>query len=122
MMQVGNMGTQKSVGLANLLPFLFGPLGTFYGLVVGGAVILVSTVLIGWLIIPLPFICIGCIVPAVAGASQHNGEVQAGSPWARTSEEDRIIELEVLSIEPAPDTLLGRRLVGELSQAQRPSP
>ncbi|MBK6310679.1 MAG: hypothetical protein IPF42_08825 [Candidatus Microthrix sp.] len=47
---------------------MFGPFGTFYGSVVGGVVLLASSVLIGWLLIPIPFIWIGSII---WGASAH---------------------------------------------------
>lgn len=85
MMHVGNAGPPKSVGLAIFLAFMFGPLGTFYGSVVGGAVLLVSSFLIGWLIIPLPFIWVGSIIWGAVGASQHNSRF-GGAAMSVTSQ------------------------------------
>lgn len=76
---VMQVGTQKSVGLAIFLAVMFGPLGTFYGSVAGGAVLLVSSVVIGWLLIPLPFIYVGSIIWAAVGASQHNARLGVSS-------------------------------------------
>lgn len=67
-----NVGQRKSVGLALVLSFLFGPFGTLYGSIVGGVVLLASSVLIGWLLIPLPFIWLGSMIWAALGADAHN--------------------------------------------------
>ena len=85
MMQVGSAGPQKSVGLAVFLAFMFGPFGTLYGSVVGGVVLLASSVLIGWLLIPIPFIWIGSILWGALGASQYNSRF-GGAAMSVTSQ------------------------------------
>lgn len=67
-----NVGQRKSVGLALVLAFLFGPFGTLYGSIVGGLVLIAASFLIGWLLIPLPFIWLGSMVWAALGADAHN--------------------------------------------------
>lgn len=76
---VVNVGQRKSVGLALVLSFLFGPFGTFYGSVIGGVVLLATSVLIGWLLIPVPFIWIGSMIWAAVGADSHNKRLGAST-------------------------------------------
>jgi hypothetical protein len=68
------MGKQKSVGIAFLLAFLFGPLGLLYASILGGIVMFFITFLFFFL---LPFIgpifCwVGCIIWAVVAAGRAN--------------------------------------------------
>ena len=68
------VGKSKSVGLAFVLTFLFGPLGLFYSSVVGGVVMLIITVIIG--IISFGFLAfltwIPCIIWGVVSANNAN--------------------------------------------------
>ncbi len=68
------VGKSKSVGLAFVLTFLFGPLGLFYSSVVGGVVMLIITVIIG--IISFGFLAfltwIPCIIWGVVAANNAN--------------------------------------------------
>ena len=68
------VGKSKSVGLAFVLTFLFGPLGLFYSSVVGGVVMLIITVIIG--IVSFGFLAfltwIQCIIWGVVEANNAN--------------------------------------------------
>jgi len=68
------VGKQKSVGVAFLLAFLFGPLGLLYSSVVGGIVMLILGVVIGIITlgIGLIFIWIGSIIWAIVAANNAN--------------------------------------------------
>src|ERR1700690_4097288 len=75
------VGKQKSVGVAFLLAFLFGPLGLLYASVVGGVVmfligILIAIVTFGFGII---FVWIGCIIWAVVAAGNANKKMITGA-------------------------------------------
>ena len=68
------MGKQKSVGVAFLLAFLFGPLGLLYASVIGGVVMFFVSLLLFFLL-PLVgvILCwIGCIIWAVVAAGEAN--------------------------------------------------
>ncbi len=72
---------EKSVGLAFLLAFLFGPLGMLYATVAGALIMicvsLVAAVLSVFLFgIPLFFTWIACIVWACIAAGNHNTNLQ----------------------------------------------
>jgi hypothetical protein len=72
---------EKSVGLAFLLAFLFGPLGMLYATVAGALIMicvsLVAAVLSLFLFgIPLFFTWIACIVWACIAAGNHNTNLQ----------------------------------------------
>ncbi len=75
------VGKQKSVGVAFLLAFLFGPLGLLYASVTGGIVmflvgILIAIVTFGFGII---FVWIGCIIWAVVAAGNANKKMISGA-------------------------------------------
>ncbi len=71
---------QKSVGVAFLLAFLFGPLGLLYASVVGGIVMFIFGILIA--IVTLGFgliiVWIGCIVWAIIAANNVNKSMVSG--------------------------------------------
>ena len=70
------MGTQKSVGLAFLLAFLFGPLGLLYSSIVGGIVMFFVDVFFAIIFFPaLIFGQIACIIWACVAASQANNSM-----------------------------------------------
>lgn len=68
------VATTKNVGIAILLSFLFGPLGMFYSTIVGGAVMLLASFLIGMftfgfgLLITWPI----CIIWGAIAAKNYN--------------------------------------------------
>jgi hypothetical protein len=68
------MTKQKSVGLAFLLSFLFGPLGLLYASVSGGIIMMILGVIIGifTLGIGLIFVWIASIIWAVVAANNAN--------------------------------------------------
>jgi len=70
------IGKSKSVGVAFLLSFLFGPLGLLYASVVGGIVMFFVGV-IAFFILPVVggiLAWIGCIIWAVVAASNANNQ------------------------------------------------
>jgi len=108
-----NVGQPKSMGLALVLSFLFGPFGTLYGSVVGGVVLLAASVLIGWLLIPLPFIWIGSMIWAAAGVDAHNKrfggstmvtsqQPPTAAPTSATMAPAPPLELSGPSVDPGP--------------------
>ena len=68
----------KSVGLAFVLAFLFGPLGLFYASVTGGIVMLILGVILGIVTLGfgLIFIWIGCVIWAVVAVNKANKVIQ----------------------------------------------
>ena len=75
------VGKRKSVGVAFLLAFLFGPLGLLYASVVGGIVmfflgILIAIVTFGFGLI---FVWIGCIIWAIIAANNANKKMANGA-------------------------------------------
>lgn len=68
------VGTQKSVGTAFLLAFLFGPLGLLYASVVGGIIMFFASIILFFLIPVVGGILawIGCIIWAVTAAQNSN--------------------------------------------------
>lgn len=64
----------KSVGLAFFLAFLFGPLGLFYATIIGGIVMLVLAVLIGFFTLGfgLPVVWLISMIWAVVAANHEN--------------------------------------------------
>lgn len=71
------LGKQKSVGVAFLLAFFFGPLGLLYASVVGGIVMLILGLIIGIVTLGLGliFVWIGCIIWAVVAANNANNKM-----------------------------------------------
>ncbi len=71
------MGKQKSVGVAFLLAFLFGPLGLLYASVAGGLIMLILGVIIGifTLGIGLVIVWIASIIWAVVAANNANSNI-----------------------------------------------
>jgi hypothetical protein len=74
------VGKQKSVGVAFLLAFLFGPLGLLYASVTGGIIMFLLGIVIGIITFGfgLIFIWIGSIIWAVIAASNANKNIGAG--------------------------------------------
>jgi len=75
------VGKQKSVGVAFLLAFFFGPLGLLYASVTGGIVmffvgIVISIITLGFGII---FVWIGSIIWAVVAANNANSKAASGA-------------------------------------------
>ena len=68
------VGKQKSVGVAFLLAFLFGPLGLLYSSVAGGIILLILGVIIGIITLGfgLIFIWIASIIWAIVAANNAN--------------------------------------------------
>ncbi|HZY37262.1 MAG TPA: hypothetical protein VFE53_11465, partial [Mucilaginibacter sp.] len=75
------VGKQKSVGVAFLLAFLFGPLGLLYASVTGGIVMFILGVIIS--IVTLGFglivVWIACIIWAVVAANNANSRVSSAA-------------------------------------------
>lgn len=72
------VGKAKSVGVAVLLAFLFGPLGLLYVSILGGIVMFVIGVI---LFIVLPIVggiiaWIGCIIWAIVASNQANEKLK----------------------------------------------
>ena len=70
------IGKQKSVGVALLLAFFFGPLGLLYASVMGGVIMLILGVIIGIFTLGLGLIIvwIGSIIWAVVAANNANSK------------------------------------------------
>lgn len=79
-------GNQKSVGLAFLLAFLFGPLGLLYASVTGGIVMFILTGIIGIITLGIGFVLgwIGSIIWAVVAVNNHNKKVAGQTPFVHT--------------------------------------
>jgi len=72
--QIIIVAKQKSVGVAFILAFLFGPLGLLYASILGGIVMFILTVVLFFLI-PIIGACIawvGCIIWAIIAAQNAN--------------------------------------------------
>ena len=68
------IGKQKSVGVAFLLAFLFGPLGLLYASVVGGIVMFFAGIIL-FIVIPIiggVIAWVGCVIWAVVAAGNAN--------------------------------------------------
>jgi hypothetical protein len=78
-------GPRKSVGVALLLAFLFGPLGLFYASVTGGIVMLIVSVVLALMtygisiLLTLPI----CMIWAAVAANNHNARLVASVPYAQ---------------------------------------
>ena len=72
--QIVIVSKQKSVGVALLLAFFFGPLGLLYASVIGGVIMLILSVVIGLLTLGfgLIFTWIACIIWAGVAVNQTN--------------------------------------------------
>lgn len=72
------VGKNKSVGVAFLLAFLFGPLGLLYASILGGIVMFLGGIILFFLIPIVGGILawIGCIIWAVIAANQENAKMQ----------------------------------------------
>jgi len=68
------MGKAKSVGMAFLLAFLFGPLGLLYASIIGGIVMFFVSLVLFFLIPIVGYIIawVGCIIWAIVAANQAN--------------------------------------------------
>lgn len=72
------MGKAKSVGMAFLLAFLFGPLGLLYASILGGIIMFFVSLVLFFLIPIVGYIIawVGCIIWAVVAANQANAALQ----------------------------------------------
>lgn len=75
------VGKQKSVGVAFLLAFLFGPLGLLYASVVGGIVMIIVSVLVAIVTLGLGLLITWpiCIVWAIIAANSANKKMASGA-------------------------------------------
>lgn len=75
------VGKQKSVGVAFLLSFFFGPLGLFYASVAGGIIMCILSIIIGILTlgIGLIFTQLICVIWAVVAANNANQKQAMGT-------------------------------------------
>ena len=71
------IGKQKSVGTAFLLTFLFGPLGLLYASVTGGVIMIVLSIIIGFVTLGVGFILTWIIsmIWAVVAANEANSKM-----------------------------------------------
>ena len=71
------IGKAKSVGVAFLLSFLFGPLGLLYASVIGGIVMFFIGLVLFFLlpVVGMVISWIGCIIWAVVAANQANAKL-----------------------------------------------
>lgn len=69
----------KNVGVAIILTVLFGPLGMFYSTIAGGAIMLVMTLIIGFVTLGFGLILTWpvCVVWAAMAASSYNKTLMA---------------------------------------------
>lgn len=76
-----NIGNRKSVGLAFLLAFLFGPLGLLYASVTGGIIMFILGIIIGIVTFGMGLILVWpiCIIWAVIAANNENSKISSGS-------------------------------------------
>lgn len=70
---------QKSVGVALLLTFFFGPLGLLYASVLGGVIMIVLSLIIGFLTLGLGliFTWLASLIWAVIALTQQNKKTAA---------------------------------------------
>jgi hypothetical protein len=73
------LGERKSVGLALVLGFIFGPLGLLYASVVGGIVMFFVSGVVGLLTLGFGLLLIWpiCAVWAVLAVNRHNAKLTA---------------------------------------------
>jgi hypothetical protein len=72
--------SKKSMGVAFILTFLFGPLGLLYSSVIGGIIMIVLTLILGITTIIGVIPCwIICIIWGLVAASNHNKKIYAAS-------------------------------------------
>ncbi|RYU90057.1 hypothetical protein EWM62_10980 [Mucilaginibacter terrigena] len=72
--QIIIVAKQKSVGVAFLLAFLFGPLGLLYASILGGIVMFIAGIIL-FIVIPIiggVIAWVGCIIWAVMAAQNAN--------------------------------------------------
>ena len=70
----------KSVGIAIILTFLFGPLGMFYSTITGAIVMMVISAVVGVLTVGFGLLLTWpvCIIWGAIAASSHNKKLMAG--------------------------------------------
>ena len=75
------VGQRKSMGVALILAFLFGPLGLLYASVAGGLILIVLGFVIGaaTLGLALPIIWLASLVWAAIAVSSQNSKLQSSS-------------------------------------------
>lgn len=74
------MPATKSVGVAFLLTFLFGPLGMLYSTVAGALVMIVVSIVLGFFTLGFSFFVTWpiCMIWGCLAASSHNQKILAG--------------------------------------------
>lgn len=87
------MGTnQKSMGVAIVLTILFGPLGLFYASVVGGAIMIVLSLVLGLITFGFAIFLIwpACVIWAAIAVNKENAKfaAQASAQMQPNSEGD----------------------------------
>lgn len=72
---------QKSMGVALLLTFIFGPLGLFYASVTGGVILTILTIIIGILTLGLGLFLgwMASIIWAAVAVNKHNQRNLSGA-------------------------------------------
>lgn len=82
----GLVAAPKSMGVALLLTFFFGPLGMLYS-TVGGALVMIGLgLLLAWTVVAIPFLWIAAIGWSAAAVSSSNAALAAGRApnlWGR---------------------------------------
>lgn len=68
------IGGQKSAGVSLLLTILFGPLGLLYSSVIGGVVMIIASIIIGFITLGFGLIVtwIGSVIWGVIAVNSHN--------------------------------------------------
>ena len=71
------VGQKKSMGIALLLTFFFGPLGLLYSSVAGGLILLVLTIVIGLITLGIGFFVgwIASMIWAAVAVNSHNAKI-----------------------------------------------
>ena len=96
---------QKSVGVAFLLAFLFGPLGLLYASVSGGIIMFILTLIIGIFTLGIGFILgwIGSIIWAIVAVNNHNQKAAASHlPFVQTQSTPSHLRKETASAPVSP--------------------
>ena len=75
--QVVMVGKTKSLAVALILTFLFGPLGLLYATVPGALILLVLTIIVGFFTLGIGFIVgwLASMIWAVLAVNSHNAKI-----------------------------------------------
>lgn len=71
------VGQKKSMGIALVLTFFFGPLGLLYASVSGGVILLIITIIVGLVTLGLGFIIgwLASMIWAAVAVNSHNTKI-----------------------------------------------